>query len=155
MHTAITTEFANCSDGEIRLVDGSTPNEGRVEVCINQAWGTICGNYYWDSNDANVVCGQLGYLQQGKTITVLCLDNVWTNRYFVNYSRNAFILSTGAVATRNSIYGQGSGPILMSNLNCNGLESTILACDQRTNTYGVLSCSHFQDAGVICEGIGG
>ena len=61
-------------------------------------------------------------------------------------------LSTGAVATRNAVYGQGSGPILMSNLHCSGLESTILACDQRPNMYGVLSCSHRQDAGVICEG---
>ena len=70
VHTAITTEFANCSDGEVRLVDGSTPNEGRVEVCINQAWGTICGDSYWGSDDANVVCGQLGYLQGGEISTV-------------------------------------------------------------------------------------
>ena len=66
VHAAITTEFANCSDGEVRLVDGSTPNEGRVEVCRNQAWGTICGDSYWGSDDANVVCGQLGYLQRGE-----------------------------------------------------------------------------------------
>ena len=51
---------------------------------MNQAWGTICGDSYWGSNDANVVCGQLGYLQRGKIITVLCLDNVWTISYFVN-----------------------------------------------------------------------
>ena len=68
--TAITTEFANCSDSEVRLVDGSTPNEGRVEVCINQAWGTICGDSYWGSDDASVVCGQLGYLQGGEISTV-------------------------------------------------------------------------------------
>ena len=48
---------------------GSTPSEGRVEICINQAWGTICGDSYWGSVDANVVCGQLGYLQQGETLT--------------------------------------------------------------------------------------
>ena len=75
VHSAITTEFANCSDGEVRLVDGSTPNEGRVEVCINQAWGTICGDSYWGSVDANVVCGQLGYLQWGEIVTVQILFN--------------------------------------------------------------------------------
>ena len=68
--TAITTEFSNCSNGEVRLVDGSTPNEGRVEVCINQAWGTICGDSYWGSDDASVVCGQLGYLQEGEINTL-------------------------------------------------------------------------------------
>ena len=57
--------------------------------------------------------------------------------------------SVGAVATKSTVFGQGSGPVLMSNLYCNGMESTILACDQYLNMYGVLSC---QDAGVICEG---
>ena len=41
---------------------------------------------------------------------------------------------------------------MMSNLHCNGMESTILSCDQHPNMYGVLRCSHHQDAGVICEG---
>ena len=40
----------------------------------------------------------------------------------------------------------------MSNLHCSGAESTILACDQHPDPYGVLSCSHLQDASVICEG---
>ena len=40
----------------------------------------------------------------------------------------------------------------MSNLHCSGMESTILACEQHPDPYGVLSCSHLQDASVICEG---
>ena len=59
--------------------------------------------------------------------------------------------SVGAVATKSTVFGQGSGPIMMSKLRCSGMESTILACDQYLNMYGVLSCSHLQDAGVICE----
>ena len=63
-----------------------------------------------------------------------------------------FHFTAGAVAARNAIFGQGSGPILMSNLRCSGMESTILACDQHPDTYGVLSCLHLQDASIICEG---
>ena len=45
----------------MRLVDGSTIHDGRVEVCINQAWGSICSSG-WSSQDVFVVCKQLGYV---------------------------------------------------------------------------------------------
>lgn len=49
-----------CEDWETRLVGGLTEYEGRVEVCRNEQWGTICDDF-WDENDVRVVCTQLGY----------------------------------------------------------------------------------------------
>ena len=54
----------NCTYGDVRLVGGSNQYEGRVEVCINDQWGTVCDNS-WSSIDATVVCEQLGYSYTG------------------------------------------------------------------------------------------
>ena len=48
----------------MRLNGGSIEQEGRVEVCINGVWGSIC-DYGWDKTDAHVVCKQLGYAELG------------------------------------------------------------------------------------------
>ena len=31
-----------------------------MEVCINNAWGTVCGDSFFNPTDAGVLCGQLG-----------------------------------------------------------------------------------------------
>lgn len=53
-----------CNYGDVRLVGGSQEVEGRIEVCVNNTWGTVCDDN-WSSSDAAVVCAQLGYATQG------------------------------------------------------------------------------------------
>lgn len=57
----------DCSDGEIHLVNGTSGNEGRLEICLNRSWGTICDDG-WTNNDAEVVCRQLGYSTTGSVV---------------------------------------------------------------------------------------
>ncbi|CAI8027233.1 Scavenger receptor cysteine-rich domain superfamily protein, partial [Geodia barretti] len=59
-HSEDASVQCRCADGEVSLVGGSGPHEGRVQVCKNGVWGTVCDDS-WSAYDAIVVCRQLGY----------------------------------------------------------------------------------------------
>lgn len=44
----------------MRLIDGATENQGRLEVQFNGVWGTVCDDF-WGLDEADIVCRQLGY----------------------------------------------------------------------------------------------
>ena len=87
-----------CTYGDIRLVDGANIYEGRVEVCANNQWGTVCDDD-WDASDAEVVCRQLGYN-----------------------------LTSNAVAYTYAYFGRGTGHIWLDGVECTGSENELLNC---------------------------
>ena len=56
----------------------------------------------------------------------------------------------GAIARYGAFYGQSSGPIFLSNLRCTGKEFKLLDCAR--DMYAVRFCTHYEDAGVKCQG---
>ena len=58
------TDYADCTDGDVLLMNGSVPTtgqrEGRVEICMNNVYGSVCDDF-WDRLDADVVCRQLNF----------------------------------------------------------------------------------------------
>ena len=54
-----------CTQGDVRLSDWTS---GRVEVCKNNIWGTVCADSAnsWGDHEAMVVCRQLGYSSEGQ-----------------------------------------------------------------------------------------
>ena len=119
------------------MVGGGSTLEGRVEICNNNAWGTVCDDF-WGVADANVVCRQLGYSDTG----IHALLSTYTC-YLQKYS------ITGATARCCAGYGQGTGSIILDNVQCTGTELTLLSCP--ANPIGSHNCAHSEDAGVICQ----
>ena len=54
-----------CVDGEVKLVGGVSNGTGTVQLCLNGKFGTICG-YGFNTDEAQVVCGALGFQREGK-----------------------------------------------------------------------------------------
>lgn len=48
------------------------------------------------------------------------------------------------------MFGEGSGKIHMTDVNCEGNETNLGQCDSRGFGYGFVHCAHSQDAGVSC-----
>ncbi|XP_038069875.1 deleted in malignant brain tumors 1 protein-like [Patiria miniata] len=118
--TQSTTAWVTCALPEkfdLRLRNGSSHMEGRVEMYLNDAWGTVCDDG-WDMTDATVACWQLGY---GKATS----------------------------APGSAFFGQGSGDIVLGNVDCKGTEKQLGLCKGQESDAPV--CLHYRDAGVVCS----
>ena len=124
-----------CANGELRLAGSTTAGQGRVEICINETWGTICDDS-WGTPDASVACASLRFSRFSKQ--PLC--------FICSTGTSNFIMQTGAQAVSAAFFGQGTGPILLDDLGCFGNESSLLDCSAVTQH----NCAHNEDAGVRC-----
>ena len=92
-------------------------------MCFNGHWGTVCHSL-WDATDAQTVCNILG---------------LGDGRLAIPTTTNFFPIP------------RPEGPVLVSNVNCSGTETTFLSC--LSTDPGDHICSHALDAGVFCSGM--
>ncbi|XP_071502519.1 scavenger receptor cysteine-rich domain-containing group B protein-like [Diadema antillarum] len=112
--------------GSLRLVNGSAPSEGRIEVLTESGeWGTVCDDG-WDISDARVACRELGYPDALEART------------------NPFLSRFGPP------FGQGTGPILLDEVTCGTRQRLLRDCPVAKG-WGIHDCSHEEDAGVVCD----
>ena len=68
----------NCTHGESRLQNGMNSTSGRVEVCVDGQWQTVCDKHF-DSTTAGVFCKSLGLnLNSELSIIIMSIKMVAT-----------------------------------------------------------------------------
>ena len=142
-----------CKIGQLRLAGANVVNEGRVEICINNEWGTVCDDS-WGSSDAAVVCRQLGYSTEGMQFNKFCwmmFTQLYASQVIGMQSiKNTLFMQTDAVAFSSAHFGAGVGPIHLDNVGCTGSETNLTDCSYDS----IVNClrGHSEDAGVRCQG---
>ncbi|KAF5304533.1 hypothetical protein FQA39_LY09584 [Lamprigera yunnana] len=106
----------------IRLLGEKAPTEGRLQVKINNEWGTIC-NYGWTIENAALVCHQLGFALN-------------PNDWFMERSEIPF-----AGTSEN---------VILSNVKCTPFDTDITLCKAERANHFENSCAHENDVGVRC-----
>ena len=127
------TNTASCSHGMVRLVNGANIYEGRVEVCLQGIWKTVCDDF-WGNSEARVVCTQLGFQGDGKYHTCCSYTSIKLG-------------NVGAQAFGQAHFGQGSG-LILEEIVCFGHELSLTACHYHDENDSF--CHHVEDAGVQC-----
>ena len=113
--------ISNCKTGDVRLVSEISPIEGRLEICINNAWGSVCRDSF-SRDDAQVACRQLGNVTDPQQTATVIVDGT---------------------------FNMSTGPIFLTDLECDGEESNLLSCGSPVYLH---SCNHDKDVGVKCPG---
>ena len=76
----VDVEASNCSTGNVRLVGSGDGDEGRLEVCVNRAWGTVCSDEF-DTADASVACQSLNGFNGNGKLEILTSLKCWKMLY--------------------------------------------------------------------------
>ena len=127
--------YSNCSNGAVRLTGGSNQYEGRVELCVNGVWGSVCDSG-WDNREASTVCRQLGY--QGLCFLAKYIDQLVSVFIASSYKTNSF-------------FGVGNTPIHIYYTSCSSSSTNLLNCYLNWFPYYYSYCNNYQEAGVVCE----
>ena len=73
---------------------------GRLEICFNKAWGTVC-NYDWGAPDTRVSCHELGYQADGKHL----FHKFLPINFFIKITRSELaLLAHSFITLLNTVY---------------------------------------------------
>lgn len=79
----------NCEHGQLRLMEGNDDEQeqtraGRLEICINNAWGSVCQDLF-NLPDAMVACNHLNGFHHDEGLCVVCIHA------YIGYARSCLL----------------------------------------------------------------
>ncbi|XP_072024363.1 lysyl oxidase homolog 2-like [Amphiura filiformis] len=110
---------------QVRLVGGPSSSEGRLEVLIQDEWGTVCGSRYnigFGYVQGDVVCRELGF--------DIAID-----------------------VKNGDSYGRSNGPVLLNDIYCTGEEAFLWQCKNDINSEDYYYCDHSEDVAIRCDSV--
>ncbi|KAM9305403.1 scavenger receptor cysteine-rich domain-containing protein DMBT1-like [Gastrophryne carolinensis] len=137
------------SEKELRLVGGSSPCEGRVEVKHRGEWGTVCG-LNWNKKNAAVVCRQMGcqYTDQDQ-VEVASFGAgsgpVWLSQVKCSGEESAVWDCQHRWGSAKCMHRDDAGVI------CSGEHEEIKLVDGKTKCDGRLMVKHRGQWGSVCS----
>lgn len=102
-----------CSNGDLRLVGGNSPTEGRVEICVNNVWGSVCQDT-WGDTEAGVACQQAGFSAESATTATFGRGN------------NTAVYTVACTGTETRLNSCQQSP----NLNCVSVVGAGVSCQR-------------------------
>lgn len=136
---SVLLSIVTCVNGDLRLQDGLSVYEGRVEVCHNETWGTVCDDH-WTQQASNVACRQLGFnmTDYGEWSFFHVFLWFWFCLVVHDLSPEVFSSVNSSVT-----------PILLDNVRCIGSEGTLVECQH--SPVGSHDCDHTEDVNIRCK----
>ena len=126
-----------CNETDVRLEDGATQEDGRVEICLGGLWGSVCDTN-WDAKDARVVCRQLGHDGCKFYYQIACHKLFQT-------------LAASIALRRHHVESNEALFYHLDNVRCSGYERKLNECEHHS-TYVQYCHTRNNEAGVICNG---
>ena len=141
--------YSSCINGQLRLSNGTTVLQGRVEICYNNVWFGLCSHSYRYYNDyyhyyytAATICKALGYTH-GKCHALCCYANM-------------LLFKIGPVPSYSeSFLNLTDIPLFPYEFHCHEAKQSLLDCSK-----GINDCystepqqSYYKYLGVTCQGV--
>ncbi len=145
-----------CDEGRVRLVNGPTADSGRVEICHDGTWGTVCDDA-WDNADAAVVCRQLGFEPAGAVARSVATfgqgaDPIWLDNVSCGGGEETVSqCGSNGWGSHNCSHGEDAGVV------CGGAQAAVCPegglrlVDGLGPTSGRVEICHLGAWGTVCD----